>query len=106
MRSHLLAALVLAPLCACSMGPGSTYATPTGPAATGVAVAETPLLMAFKVPVCLARTPLLLPATLASAIVPFSKSKEGSGGDYIANNAQADCGPPYIVTPSQVSTEP
>src|ERR1700727_2602140 len=103
MRSYLLAALVLAPLCACSMGPGGTYATPTGPAATGVAVAETPLLMAFRVPVCLARTPLLLPAALASAVVPFSHTKEGSGVDYFSNNAQADCGPPYIVTPAQVS---
>jgi hypothetical protein len=106
MRPHLLAALILAPLCACSMGPGGTYATPTGPAATGVAVVETPLLMAFKVPVCVLRTPLLLPGALASAVVPFSNSKEGSGVDYLSSNAQADCGPPYIVTAAQVSGEP
>ena len=106
MRPHLLAALVLAPLCACSFGPGGTVATPTGPAATGVAVAETPLLVASKIPTCIARTALLGPAALASMIVPFSKSKEGSGTSYFTNNAEADCGPPYFVTSSQVSTEP
>ena len=56
------------------------------------------MLMAFKVPVCLARTPLLLPAALASAVVPFTHTKEGSGVDYLSSNAQADCGPPYVVT--------
>src|ERR1700733_7502488 len=106
MRLHVLAALFVAPLCACSFGPGGTWATPQEPAATGVAVVETPVYHAFKVPVCLLRTPLLLPAALASSIVPFSKSKEGSGGDYLANNAQADCGPPYMVTPNEVATEP
>lgn len=106
MKLRLIAVLLMAPLGACAMGPGGTYATPTGPAATGVAVAETPMLLAFRVPVCLARTPLLLPAALASAVVPFSNSKEGSGVAYLSNNAQADCGPPYVVTPAQVSTEP
>jgi hypothetical protein len=71
-----------------------------------VAAVESPVYFAFKAPVCLLRTPALLPSTLASAIVPFSKSKEGSGGDYFVNNAVADCGPPYWVTPAQVSNEP
>jgi hypothetical protein len=107
MRPHLLAALALAPLCACSFAsPGNTYMTPTGPAATGVAVVESPVLMAFKVPVCIARTAVLGPVAIASAIVPFSNSKEGSGMTYAANNAQADCGPPYYVTSSQVTSEP
>lgn len=106
MKWHVLAALVMAPLCACATGPGGTWATPQGPAATGVAVAETPLLMASKVPVCIARTALLGPAAIASAIVPFSKSKEGSGVDYFSANAQADCSGPYIVTPAAVSNEP
>jgi hypothetical protein len=39
-------------------------------------------------------------------VVPFSNSKEGSGDSYFWNNAAADCGPPYLVTPSQVSNEP
>jgi len=106
MRLHVLAALIGAPLCACAMGPGGTWATPQEPGATVVAAIETPLYDAFKVPVCLLRTPALLPATLASAIVPFSKSKEGSGGQYLGSNAVADCGPPYMVTSSQVSNEP
>jgi hypothetical protein len=106
MRRHLFAAVLLAPLCACSFGPGGTWATPQQPAATGVAVVESPVYMAFKVPVCLLRTPLLLPAALASSIVPFSKSKEGTGSAYLASNAQADCGPPYTVTSSQVANEP
>ena len=48
----------------------------------------------------------LIPGTIASWIVPFSNSKEGSGDSYFYNNAAADCGPPYIVTPAQVSNEP
>jgi hypothetical protein len=106
MRLHVLAALLVAPLCACSFGPGGTWATPQEPAATGVAVVETPVYLAYKLPVCLLRTPLLLPATLASSVVPFSKSKEGTGGAYLSNNAQSDCGPPYTVTPNEVATEP
>lgn len=106
MRWHVLAALLMAPLCACATGPGGTWATPQEPGATGVAVAETPVYAAFKVPVCLLRTVAALPGAAASAIVPFSKSKEGSGGAYLANAAQADCGPPYSVTSAEVSTEP
>ncbi|HEY3917697.1 MAG TPA: hypothetical protein VGL83_07875 [Stellaceae bacterium] len=106
MKPHVLAILLLTPLGACAMGPGGTYATPTGPAATVVAAAETPLFIASKITTCLGRTPLLLPGAAASTVVPFSKSKEGSGGDYLATNAQADCGPPYWVTAAQVSSEP
>jgi hypothetical protein len=106
MKLHLAAALLLAPLCACTTGPGGTWATPTGPGATVVAAIETPLLHAFKAPTCLLRTPALLPSTLASWIVPFSNSKEGSGDSYFYNNAAADCGPPYLITSSQVSNEP
>jgi hypothetical protein len=62
--------------------------------------------MAFKVPTCFVRTTLLMPAALVSTIVPFSNSKEGTGGDYLASNGKANCGPPYIVTPTQVSNEP
>jgi hypothetical protein len=106
MRLHVLAALIAAPLSACAMGPGGTWATPQEPGATVVAAIETPLYVAFKVPVCLLRTPAALLPTAASAAVPFSKSKEGSGGAYFTNNAVANCGPPYWVTPSQVSNEP
>ena len=106
MKMHLIATLLVAPLCACATGPGGTWATPTGTGATVVAVAETPVYDAFKVPVCVLRTPALIPSAIASAIIPFSKSKEGSGVDYFSNNAVADCGPPYWVSPSQVSNEP
>jgi len=106
MRLHLVAALLMAPLCACASGPGGTWATPTGTGATVVAALETPALFAFRAPVCLLRTPALLPSTFASWIVPFSNSKEGSGDSYFLTNAVADCGPPYMVTPAQVSNEP
>lgn len=106
MRPHILAVLLLAPLGACATGPGGTYATPTGPAATAVAVAESPAYAGFKTVTCLGRTPLLLPGALASAVVPFSKSKDGTGMDYLVTNAQADCTPPYWVTPAEVSSEP
>src|SRR5581483_197742 len=106
MKQHILAAIALAPLCACSFGPGGTWATPQQPGATVVAVAESPAALAFRVVTCAARTPLLVVPAAASAIVPFSKSKAGSGGQYLASNAQDDCGPPYIVTPSVVATEP
>jgi len=107
MRLHLLAALFVAPLCACATGPSSTWATPQAPgAATAVAVGEMPLFIASKITICLARTPLLGPAAITSAIVPFSDSKDGSGVGYFTNNAQADCGPPYYITASQVSNEP
>jgi hypothetical protein len=106
MRMHLMAALLVAPLCACATGPGGTWATPTGTGATVAATIENPVYHAFKVPVCLLRTPALLPSALASAIVPFSKSKEGSGVDYFTNNAVADCGPPYWITAAQVANEP
>ena len=106
MRPHVLAVLLVAPLGACATGPGGTYATPTGPAATAVAVAESPAYVGLKVVTCLGRTPLLLPGAIASTVVPFSQSKEGTGMDYFAANAQADCGPPYWVTAAQVSTEP
>jgi hypothetical protein len=71
-----------------------------------VAAVESPAYFAFKAPVCLLRTPALIPSAIASAIVPFSKSKDGSGADYFSTNAVADCGPPYWVSPSQVSNEP
>lgn len=106
MRRHVFAAIALAPLCACSFGPGGTWATPQQPGATAVAVAESPVALAFRVVTCVARTPLLIVPATASAIVPFSKSKEGSGGQYLASNAQDDCGQPYIVTPSAVTNEP
>jgi hypothetical protein len=106
MRMHFMAALLVAPLCACAAGPGGTWATPTGTGATVVAAVESPVYAAFKVPVCVLRTPALIPSAIASAIVPFSKSKEGTGGEYLATNAAADCGPPYWVSPSQVSNEP
>jgi len=106
MRLHVIAALLVAPLCACATGPGGTWATPTGTGATVVAAVETPALFAFRSPVCLLRTPALIPSTVASWIVPFSNSKEGSGDSYFLNNAVADCGPPYMVTPAQVSNEP
>jgi hypothetical protein len=106
MRLHLMAALLMAPLCACATGPGGTWATPREPGATAVAAVEGPVFHAFKAPVCLLRTPALIPGASASAIVPFSKSKEGSGVDYLTNNAVADCGPPYWVTSAQVSNEP
>ena len=106
MKLHVVAALLVAPLCACATGPGGTWATPTGTGATVVAAIQTPVLHAFKAPVCLLRTPALIPSALASAIVPFSNSKEGSGDSYFYNNAVANCGPPYLVTPAQVSNEP
>lgn len=103
---HVIAILLAAPLCACATGPGGTYATPRQPAATAVAAVETPFHMAFKLATCIARTPLLLPGTVASAIVPFSGSNQPSGGAYFVANARADCGGSYVVTPSQVATEP
>jgi hypothetical protein len=106
MKFRLLAAVVMAPLCACGSNPATTWATPPEPGATAVAVAESPLALAMRVTTCVARTPFLLVPAAASAIVPFSKSKEGSGGQYLAANAQADCGAPYIVTPNEVATEP
>ena len=106
MRMHLLAALFVAPLAAFAFGPGGTYATPQEPAATVVATVENPVMHAFKAPVCLLRTPAIIPSAIASAIVPFSKSKEGSGVQYFTANAVADCGPPYWITSSQVSNEP
>jgi hypothetical protein len=106
MRMHFMAALFVAPLCACATGPGGTWATPAGTGATVVAAVESPVYFAFKGPVCLLRTPALIPSVIASSIVPFSKSKEGSSVDYFTTNAVADCGPPYMVTPSQVSNEP
>lgn len=106
MKLHVFAALFMAPLCACATGPGGTWATPTGTGATVAATIENPIYHAFKVPVCLLRTPALLPGALASAIVPFSKSKEGSGDSYFYNNAAANCGPPYWITADQVANEP
>ena len=106
MKRIVLAALALVPLCACSNNPATTWATPPGAGATVVAVAESPLALALRVTTCVARTPFLLVPAAASAIVPFSKSKEGSGGQYLATNAQNDCGSPYIVTPNEVATEP
>lgn len=106
MKRHILAAIAMAPLCACSFGPGGTWATPQPPAAGVVAGVESPVALAMRITTCVARTPLLIVPAAASAIVPFSKAKDGSGGQYLARNAQADCGPPYIVTPSEVANEP
>ncbi len=107
MRQYIFfAAMVLAPLCACSNNPATTWATPPEPGATAVAVAESPAALAFRVVTCVARTPLLIVPAAASTVVPFSKSKGGSGGQYLLSNVQDDCGPPYIVTPSEVANEP
>lgn len=98
MKLRLLAVLLMVPLWACANNPNGS-AGPGG-GTTALRVVETPLFLAFKVPVCLGSVPLLVPAAAASAAVPFHNgSQEKSGWAYYKNGVKEACGPPYTARP-------
>ncbi len=93
MNLRPLAILLMLPLWACASQPGG------GTDKTALTVLETPFPVAFKLPGCLAAAPILGPAAIASSIVPFDESKEGSGMTYFQNGMNAACGGSWVATP-------
>ena len=91
MNLRPLAILLTLPLFACASQPG-------GGGMTTAHVIETPFYAAFKLPGCLAAAPILGPAAIASAIVPFQDSKEGNGWTYLQNGVNDACGGPWTAT--------
>lgn len=99
MKFRVLAVLLAFPLWACADKPGDPGAA-SGPASTAIGVAETPLLLASRVTLCLATPPLLGPGAIASAVVPFKGgSEEPSGWELFKKNVADACGPPYVAQP-------
>ena len=107
MKLRLMAILLTIPLWACAAQPDSTAkagpgAPPPPPSGfdTAMGIVETPLLIAFKIPACIALAPLSVPGAIASAVVPFnSNPKDASGAQVVANTATDACGPPYVAQP-------
>lgn len=100
MKLRLLAVLLTVPLWACANSPNSGADAAADNATTALRVIETPLFLAFKVPVCLGSVPLLVPAAAASVAVPFQNgSHEKSGWAYYKNGVKEACGPPYAARP-------
>ena len=91
MNLRPLAILLMLPLWACASQPGGDK--------TALTVIETPFRVAFKLPGCLAAAPILGPAAIASSVVPFQDSKEGSGMTYFQNGMTAACGGSWVATP-------
>jgi hypothetical protein len=89
MNLRPLAILLTLPLWACS-NPGAN---------TALKVVETPIYAAFKTAGCVASGPIMAPAALASAVVPFKDSKNGSGFDYLSNGVSEACNPPWTAQP-------
>jgi hypothetical protein len=100
MKWRLMAILATVPLWACASKPDSTSASGSSGVSTALSVIETPLLIAFKIPVCLGSAPVLAPAAAVSAVVPFKEGGErGRGGALLVNGVKEACGPPYVATP-------
>lgn len=117
MRFRRLAILLTLPLWACASEPpgGAGNAATSNANAPAAAAAPssapddasttakvvggilTPLHLIFLSATCLGAAPLAAPGALASTIVPFSNSAEGSGGQLLVNDVKEACGPPYIT---------
>jgi hypothetical protein len=87
MKFRVLAVLVTLPLWACADKPGDSGAA-SSPTATAIGLAETPLLLASRITLCLATPPLLGPGAIASAAIPLFKKGVADA-----------CGPPYVAKP-------
>lgn len=99
MKCRVWAVLLTLPLWACADKPGDP-GTASGPAATAIGVAETPLLLASRITLCLATPPLLGPGAIASAAIPFEGAPQESTGWELFKKGVADaCGPPYVAKP-------
>ncbi len=99
MKLRLLAILLTLPLWACASKSDGTATSGSSAVSTALSVVETPLLIAFKVPLCLGAVPTMLPGAVASAVVPFKDQSKGNGGQVVANGVSDACGPPYIANP-------
>jgi hypothetical protein len=92
--------LLTIPLWACAAKPDGDPKAGSGAASTALSVIETPLLIAFKIPLCIATGPLLVPGAAASAVIPFKDApKEPSGTALVTKGVTDACGPPYVATP-------
>jgi hypothetical protein len=99
MKYRALAILLALPLWACADKPGAS-GTASSPATTAIGVAETPLLLASRITLCLATPPLLGPGAIASAAIPFEGAPQEPTGWELFKKGVADaCGPPYVAKP-------
>src|SRR5689334_14766090 len=99
MKFSLLAVLLTVPLIGCADQPGDAKVA-SNPAATAIGIAETPLLLASRITLCLATPPLLGPGAIASAAVPFDGApQEPTGWEMFKKGVADACGPPYVAKP-------
>jgi hypothetical protein len=99
MKYRALAILLAVPLWACADKPGDSGAA-RSPATTAIGIAETPLLLASRITLCLATPPLLGPGAIASAAIPFEGAPQEPTGWELFKKGVADaCGPPYVAKP-------
>jgi hypothetical protein len=79
-------------------GCASDSAQPTGGASAGntfISVVGTPLLIALKIPFCVASVAIAAPLAGAAALTPDGRDTQQALGAGLASN----CGPPYVVNP-------
>jgi len=92
MNLRPLGLLLALPLWACASQPGGDGLN------TAISVAETPLLIAFKIPGCILAAPLMAPGALVSTVVPLQDTSKGKTGfDVLTNGVVETCGPPYLA---------
>ena len=100
MKLRTLAILLAAPLCACASQPSGSDANAPGPVKTGVAYAVTPIMIGFKIPQCGLAAPIMAPAALISAVIPFKNGP--SGWEYLKDGVVEGCGQPYVANPKTI----
>jgi hypothetical protein len=62
---------------------------------TFISIVGTPLLIAFKIPLCAVSVAIAAPLAGAAALTPDGQETQHALGAGLASN----CGPPYVVNP-------
>lgn len=104
MRNQALAAAIALSMAGCAGAPSDDAAGPAPPSSAArlgeavVSVAGTPFLLAFKIPVCAATVAVAAP--LAGAFALGGKASARAGQRALGEGIAANCGPPYVLSPS------
>jgi len=99
MRLRAFAILLTIPLWACASKPEGGAGTGASALDTTLGVIETPLLIAFKIPLCVGSAPVFAPGAVVSSVFPLKDTSKGNGWQRLANSVSEACGPPYVATP-------
>lgn len=98
MQRRLLGITSLLLLGACAASPNPPDAAgnsqPT-PSSTVLSIIGTPLLLAFKIPICAATLAVVAPAAgMSETVTDGSKARR-----VFADGVDTNCGPPYLLSP-------